>query len=188
MFLNFFIPRLNSAILEPYSLLYFEKLTERFGKCRTRPYFRYRYAILKHIPPRSEAEGCGICAQNCVTIADKIKKNSLERWTLFTAKSQKFPGRISAQREKYALQRCDPDQKIFDDWFFSDFENFVKLILRFCKWNNHNVHQSYLGLAQPVRVGNVKDTSFGISVNPAPTSSLKSHLTNHSLEVGPGWN
>ena len=31
---------------------------------------RYRYAILKHIPPRSEAEGCGICAQN-----------SLERWT-----------------------------------------------------------------------------------------------------------
>ena len=55
----------------------------------------------------------------CTTIASndsgQNQKNSLERWTLFTAKSQKFPGRISAQREKYALQRCDPDQKIFDD-------------------------------------------------------------------------
>ena len=33
-------------------------------------------AILKHIPPRSEAEGCGICAQNCVTIAEKFNPST----------------------------------------------------------------------------------------------------------------
>ena len=129
MFLNFFIPRLNSAILEPYSLLYFEKLTERFGKCRTRPYFRYRYAILKHIPPRSEAEGCGICAQNCVTIAEKYRTKK-KGGRYLPPKSQNSRG-ASLRNVKNTLSKDVTRTKKF---LMIDFFP----ILRFCKTLHNN--------------------------------------------------